>query len=419
MNIVLGCVTMIVMISLGIGPAQTCGAEDFEVPPTLDASKILKPEYLSGPNFKVNAEVSTYSGNNHFKINSDFGPIDAGSNQMLSQRVAEMTAIAELREISKSEEFADSLQRAGRSPFLLAEEFISHPTDAISGIPQGVWKSINNIGQALKEKLNARKSSDYEDNALKTVIGFSKAKRELALRVGVSPYSSNAVLQRELNSVAWAAFAGGLSIDSVRPAFTEAGDAGFLGSNSGMDLDSALVEKNPIEIRLMCLRALLGLGIENRLAERFVENPAYTPERELLICDILTRLGIVPGKEKFVELAASAEGELDSLFFQQCIELIQKINDRYGGLRLITAYRQIPCCITKDGHFAVALHYDYLAWTQRVAMVSQQIFDFERASGKCRGLVLFISGDLSPRARAELTKRGVVIYQREFPGPLR
>ena len=57
-------------------------------------------------------------------------------------------------------------------------------------------------------------------------IGFTAARRELAQRMGVDPYSRNALLNRELDRVAWASLVGDKSlsaaIDAMAPGASEA-----------------------------------------------------------------------------------------------------------------------------------------------------------------------------------------------------
>ena len=93
---------------------QNGGVAPFEEPPTLRASEILKPEYLAGPHHKVRDAVPTYAGANWFTIDSDFGVFEAEGNVLLAQRVAEISAIARLKDISRTEQFGTALARAAR-----------------------------------------------------------------------------------------------------------------------------------------------------------------------------------------------------------------------------------------------------------------------------------------------------------------
>src|ERR1700722_17164901 len=71
-------------------PAVTATPLAYEALPTLDAREILQPQYLQGPNFTVRTSVPTYSGSNHYTIDSDFGVFEAEGNEMLMRRVAEI-----------------------------------------------------------------------------------------------------------------------------------------------------------------------------------------------------------------------------------------------------------------------------------------------------------------------------------------
>ena len=53
----------------------------YEALPVLNASTILQPQYLQGPNFLVRNAVPTHAGTNHYTIDSDFGVFEAEGNQ--------------------------------------------------------------------------------------------------------------------------------------------------------------------------------------------------------------------------------------------------------------------------------------------------------------------------------------------------
>ena len=101
--------------------AATAPPGVFEAPPTLSAMAILRPEYLLGPNFQVQDPVPTYAGSNAFTIDSDFGLFEANGNQMLMRRVREISAIAKLREISGTQEFAQAARKAAKTPPVVAQ----------------------------------------------------------------------------------------------------------------------------------------------------------------------------------------------------------------------------------------------------------------------------------------------------------
>ena len=97
-------------------PAPTAVPIAYEPLPTLNASDILQPQYLKGPNFTVRNPVPTYFGSNHYTIDSDFGVFEANGNQMLMRRVAEISAIAKLQAMSQTKEFTQAAAQAAEAP---------------------------------------------------------------------------------------------------------------------------------------------------------------------------------------------------------------------------------------------------------------------------------------------------------------
>src|SRR6266581_3102852 len=91
---------------------------DYEELPELKASEILRPEILNGPHHKVREPVPTFSGSNHFSIDSDFGAFEAEGNEMLIRRINEINAISELRDVSRTEQYKSALVKAAKSPLV-------------------------------------------------------------------------------------------------------------------------------------------------------------------------------------------------------------------------------------------------------------------------------------------------------------
>ena len=100
--------TRILFLTIALSVALPCLAQTpeafevrraeaaFEELPVLNASEILRPEFLSGPYHKVREPVPTYFGANQFTIDSDFGVFEANGNEMLVTRIKEINAIARL-----------------------------------------------------------------------------------------------------------------------------------------------------------------------------------------------------------------------------------------------------------------------------------------------------------------------------------
>jgi hypothetical protein len=181
----------------------------FEELPELKASEILKPELLKRPYYVLRDPVPTASGMNQFTIDPDFGVSEADGNEMLLQRLKEIDAIARLQEVSRTDEFKKSLLAAAKSLLNSAKNIARDPAQAISNVPKGIMKFLGRAKETVENVGKGGGGNDGDGNRMKDAIGYSDKKRRIALQMGVDPYTTNTVLQKELDDVAWASWAGG------------------------------------------------------------------------------------------------------------------------------------------------------------------------------------------------------------------
>src|SRR5262249_5439268 len=142
----------------------------FEELPELNASEILKPEFVKGPHYAVRDPVPTASGINQFTIDSDFGVFEADGNEMLLQRLKEIDAIARLREVSRTDEFKKSLMAAAKSPLNSAKNIAKDPAQAISNVPKGIMKFLGRAKETV-ENVGKGGGDDGNGNRIRDAIG--------------------------------------------------------------------------------------------------------------------------------------------------------------------------------------------------------------------------------------------------------
>jgi hypothetical protein len=191
----------LLVLSLTLGASFQCLAQTpepvevrraevaFEELPELKASEILKPELLKGPHHVVREPVPTASGMNQFTIDSDFGVFEADGNEMLLQRLKEIDAIARLREVSRTDEFKNSLVAAAKSPLNSAKNIARDPAQAISNVPKGIMKFLGRAKETVENVGKGGGEADGEGNRMKDAIGYSDKKRQIALQMGIDPYA--------------------------------------------------------------------------------------------------------------------------------------------------------------------------------------------------------------------------------------
>ena len=229
--------------------AQLPKPEVFEPLPTLSASTILQPQYLSGPNFSVRDPVPTYSGSNQYTIDSDYGVFTADGNAMLMRRSAEIQGIAALEAMSQTSEFTQAAAQAAARPLNVAQDLITNPLPTIASVPRGILGFLNQAGQAVQNVAEGNDSGLGQGQLVENLSGFAKSKRDLALKLGVDPYCNNQVFQSELNKVAWPAFLGKLAVGFGMGAIGGAAGATIHGLDWTATLQASLRDKSPGEQR--------------------------------------------------------------------------------------------------------------------------------------------------------------------------
>ena len=405
-------------------PASSAIDSGFEELPELKASDILKPDMVKGPYHTVREPVPTFSGTNQFIIDSQFGVFEADGNEMLFRRVKEIFAIAQLKDVSKTEQFTNALVAAAKSPYYAAKNIVKDPGQAVSNVSKGVMKFFGKAKNTVKKTVKGggtekEQGKDAEGSKTEQALGFSKVKRELALSMGIDPYSTNAVLEKELEDIAWASWAGGFAFKAVT--FPIGGPVGVALTATGLS-DSAermLREKTPADLKAINRSALIRMGADQKSADRIVSNGAFTPTHATAFALNLQSLDHVENRSAFIRSAAeNSTSEADALFCVQTSRLMSELHKGNTPLSRIVMLGEFPVGISKAGAVIVALQWDYAAWTATAASVTSELEKLAGESGN-HGLVIALSGDASPRLRQELATRKIALQERANPGPLK
>jgi hypothetical protein len=395
--------------------ATAAPVSTYEPLPTLEASVILQPQYFRGPNFTVRNAVSTYSGSNRYTIDSDFGVFEADGNQMLMRRVAEINAIAKLQAMSQTKEFTQAAAQAAAAPLQVAQDLVNDPVSTISSVPKGIWGFLNRAGEAVKQATEGQEADAAGGNAVENITGFSKTKRDLAIKLGVDPYTTNEVFQKELNKVAWPAFLGKFTVDLGMAAV---GGVALSAVNWTSTLTDALRDKSPAELRLMNLGLLTdNMGVARWDADAFLNNNAISPTTQTILVAALAQLGNIPGQAEFIRQAATSQDEHDAIAFQQSVQLMANLNNSTPVAR-ITHLNGLTVCQTNDGTVVVPIQWDYAAWTPMTDhfITALKAWKF---TAPVSGYTVILTGVVSPMTAQALAARDVKVTTKALPGPLR
>lgn len=412
------CLTFFLTTFLAHAALAADGA--YDASPGFKAGDILQPVWLTGPHHRVREEVKTYNGLNHYVIDSPFGTFVAHGNLMLQSRVVEILALARLREMSSSEEYVQALKRASKAPFEVVGDIVHAPGETIASVPMGVGKFLGRLGRGAKEAADGRERGQGEDGLIKSVAGVSRTKRELSARLAVNPYSSNEILQDELERVAWAAFAGDMTFTAATLPISGAAGAA-LSALSTVELTSSLVyEQSPLDLRKTNLSRLQAMNVPPEVAEAFLSNASFSPWHQTRLVGALQQMAGVDGRNLYVRDAArTANSEADAVFYEQTARLIAHAHTHGIAVSRLIEMDGFPVCLTADGGFMVALHWDYAMWSPGSERFANALQSIQVEGAKPPTVTVVLTGVMSPRLRQELEGRGFKVQDRLLPGPLK
>jgi len=413
---------LILVLTLGAALSAIAQTPDssFEELPELRASEILKPDMLKGPYHSVHEPVPTSSGMNHFVIDSEFGLFEADGNEMLFRRVKELYAIAQLKDVSRTDQFTNALVTAAKSPLVAAKNIVKDPVKAISNVPKGISKFLGKAGNTIKNAGKKKtEGNDAEGSKTEQALGFSKAKRQIAVSMGVDPYTTNAVLAKELEEIAWASWAGGFAFRAVTFPISGPAGAALTATSLTSSAEKLLTEKSPAELIAINRKALIAMGASAASADRIVSNDAFSPTHATAFVLNLQSLDKVTDRGPFIDAAANtSSNEADAVFCVQTARLMSELHKGNSPLSRIALIGDFPICVAKDGTIIVALQWDYAAWTAAAASFIAEVEQLANESGK-HGVVIALSGDASARLKQELANRQIALHERVNPGPLK
>jgi hypothetical protein len=224
------CVLILLLVPVRTAVAQT--AAQFETPPTLRAQELAPATLLKGKGFHVDEEVPTDGLTAHFTLRSDVGTFKADGLEMLRIRVAEIPAIVELTQTSKTKVFTQALATNAAAPVAAAGQMVMHPVDTVKGLPAGVGRFFGRVGlgaQKIKEAATTpeeapagEKAGQVATRSLQTtrdVLGYEQERRGLAKKLHVDPYTTNPILAKQLDDFALVAFRAHVGVTTTMSVF--------------------------------------------------------------------------------------------------------------------------------------------------------------------------------------------------------
>ena len=400
-------VLLLLALGSGLRDAAALAQTGFDSPEVRATADVVAPDLLRGPHYQLGPTVSTFAFMNHYTVTSDYGPFTAPSDARLRRLIREIAAIAELQKIHQSDAFAKATVEAGKGVVKGAQHLIEDPVGTIGAVPEAVFSVFGRVSESAKR--GGR--SQYEDGVAQNLLAVSSFKRDYAKKFDVDVYSSNEVLQKELNSVAWASAAGNLTLSAasmVTGAAVLQAASGLHTLEQAKDLVNALP---PSELARRNREALRHMRVPDPITDRFLENRLLSPRHQTIIVEAMKALGAIPGRSAFIQYAAHADSEDAALLFQEMAELLADYHRSVAPIQRLDIYLNVPVAYTGQGSAVVLLPIDRLLWTERTSGIATDLAQTLPKPQPVRKIEVWMTGEASDRAHAGLQQLGITLVE--------
>ncbi len=389
-----------------LATASGASAAEYETQINTPASQALPPGKAAGPDYTVADPVVSDGYMYRFTVTSTYGPFDVTGTGALRKLEHEIWAIGQLKNVTKSEAFLKSLKDQAGKPLVFAKDVITKPVDTLTGIPKGVGRLFGNIATSVTTTRNPNQESRVNE-----VLLVGSFKRDYAARFDVDPYSSNAVLQEELDKIGKAAALGSWTASAAMIPISGPASSVITATSLGKSFNNVLATEPPARIRIINEDKLKQTGIAEDLAKRYLDQPVYTPRQTLLLVDSLSRLGGATGRDAYLNAALVAADEVEANFFVNMAQILRGYHETQGPITGITMVGALTVAQTKAGAAVIPFALDYGVWTANADRLSQDMKANYRAPGFNGSFQLWVTGSLSPKARQELQARGFSVVE--------
>ncbi len=425
----------ILLPALALAIAWAAAAQA-QAPAGLAAEDLVDAALLAGPGWRVDPRVDVRGYQARFLVHTDWGELEADSVELLALRISEMPALAAVHEARASRIIGEAARERALAPVAASVAVGSQPGRAAVGLPAGVagyfadkWQrlrqSVRRLADIGNEELMHsgdpfaqpggplgaagstprgerrgffRRLGRETERLAKQEVGYSSARRALALRLGVDPGTRNPLLSPRLDALAWAETSGrqvaGHALGLVAgPAMTAMSRA--------VQVDAWVLTARPEQVRRLNQQRLELHCVDGLLTRAFLRERAYGTALQTDLVRLLDGIDPGDGCEILLETALMAGDEAQARFVVQGLrQLDAALAPEERGGRFI-AQGALMAYVTPQGELLLPLPVDWLGWTDEM----DRWFGLEALSHAGPRRVL-VAGQVTPEARWQVQARG-------------
>ena len=347
---------------LFVSPAAHAFTDTFETAPEQSAAAILESA-ASGPGYSVLSPVRGDGFLRIYDLETRWGVERISGDGLLKLRLHELTVLAALEKLASEQTFLDGLTEAAKRPVGFVESTVSDPVGTAKSTITGVGRMFGRIGKGVEEAVTGEAGSAAD--LARTITGQARARRELAVRLGVDPYTTYRPLSDALDSAASVSAAGSLTVNALLALVP--GGAISQVAGTAESLRTSLVDSTRSELEERTAQVLREAGISEEVIGLLAGNPFYTPAERAAIAYQLRDFSAADGLELLIRRAAEARAR-DEAYFQ--LRRVVLVHHYHQTIASLTGFRSVggyTVALRGDGVAAVVMPLDLVAWTEPTA----------------------------------------------------
>jgi hypothetical protein len=389
---------LLAAICLG-SPHEAAG---FDTPGPVPAAELLPSALIDNSAGRVGAEAQADGLHATYELSHAGTSGQITGTQFLANRIRELQAIATLREMNKSAEFGKAIVKSGGEKIQSVGAAVKDPIGTVKNLPKGASKFFGRLGNSVKS-IGEGKVGATE--AVEGAVGVHRKKAELALQLGVSPFTTDPILQTELDKAA-RAMAAGATLMNLSGLIVGGGVGTAISVvNVNQTFQRALIESSPAELEAKNLAALQELGASPQNIRAFLGNPAFSPWQKASIVSLLSEIGRNP--DPFLAQACQASSPEDAVYFVQKARLFGQHHKSRAPITEFSAMDGIPYAIDREGTLVVAVGADLILWTPTTESRANEFLAVKENNPAIRAILLTTDGSISPLTTESLAAKSI------------
>jgi len=351
-----------------------------------------------------------------YVVESRFGEFEAYGRDELDLRLREVAALTQISETSDSEVALKAVARGIEGDVKSVVSVVKDPVGTVLGIPRGIGHLLGGYRARAKELSHKAASTDAAGDGktpkdepknlarqyVDRYMGLSKAERRWYAKLDIDPYTRNEVLRRAVRRLGKIDSGVSFGMKFVSAGVPYAGEA-----RRALD---AIYNEDPAVLRKKRRAALAGFGLTPAEVERFENTLLLDPTRQQALVDAMQALQGVDGREELLRTAMNVTSEVEVEVFLRSTRQLLRMHANRPVARLVAGVR-MPCAQFADGRIAIFAAFEAVQWTSEVAGYEGAVLNSLPADIPAREV--WLSGTLSPRARAALERRGWEVHARD------